>query len=801
MRPLALLFLLGASAALAAEGAGFIAAEAVWPAGRARERNLFVGFRAAFRAPEGRRVLLRLAASTVYRAFLNGRFCAYGPARGPHGHFRVDAWDLTARVEPGENVIAIEVAGYNVNSYALLDEPAFLQAEVVSEGRVLASTGGGGAAFEAAILPYRVRRVQRYSFQRPFSEVYRLRPGYDAWRRGAPEGFARTACEVVGPKRLLPRRVPYPRFYLRPPSVCVARGTVRRGVRPKRPWKDRSLTAIGPKLRGFPEAELEVIPSIELQTVARATREVLDRPFAAGTRIALGSNAYRILDLGTNLTGFIGARVACKEPTRLFFLFDEILSDGDVDFKRLSCVNIVAWELGPGSYRIESFEPYTLRYLKLLVLDGACEVDRIGLREYANPDVWEAHFASSDPRLDRLFAAGRETFRQNAVDIFMDCPSRERAGWLCDSFFTARAAFDLSGDARIERNFFENFLLPPRFAHLPEGMLPMCYPADHDDGVFIPNWALWFVLQLEEYLARSGDRATVKALEPKVKRLFEYFEPFRNGDGLLEKLEGWVFVEWSAANRFVQDVNYPTNMLYAAALAAAGRMYDRPALVAEAERIRETIRRQAFDGTFFVDHAVRSGGKLDVLRDRSEVCQDFAFFFDVATPRSHPALWRTLCESFGPRRRETKAFPEVHAANAFVGNMLRLEILSRHGRARQILDESIAYLLYMADRTGTLWENVGASASCNHGFASHIVHTLYRDVLGIRRIVPPERLVVLRFPDLELAWCEGRIPLEAGPVALRWWKEDGRLLYRVEVPAGYDVRLEKGSGLECVRRP
>ncbi len=63
--------------------------------------------------------------------------------------------------------------------------------------------------------------------------------------------------------------------------------------------------------------------------------------------------------------------------------------------------------------------------------------------------------------------------------------------------------------------------------------------------------------------------------------------------------------------------------------------------------------------------------------------------------------------------------------------MLRMELLSRDGRSQQILDESIAYLLYMAERTGTLWENVGAEASCNHGFASHIVHTLYRDVLGV----------------------------------------------------------------------
>ena len=344
----------------------------------------------------------------------------------------------------------------------------------------------------------------------------------------------------------------------------------------------------------------------------------------------------------------------------------------------------------------------------------------------------------------------------------MDCPSRERAGWLCDSYFTARSACDLTGTTLIERNFFENYLLPERFAHLPDGMLPMCYPADHNDGVFIPNWALWFVVQLEEYAARSGERTIVDGLRAKVLRLMEFFQQYENEDGLLEKLPSWVFVEWSKANEFVQDVNYPSNMLYAAALSTAGRIYGVAELTAKAERIRETIRRQSFDGQFFVDNAVRRDGKLQVTQNHSEVCQYFAFFFEVASPQSHAELWNTLCQQFGPDRAQTKAFPEVHVANSFVGNMLRMELLSRGGLNQQILDESIAYLLYMAERTGTLWENVGDYASCNHGFASHIVHTLYRDVLGVHRVDHQARKVYLRFGDLKLDWCEGRLPQPAG---------------------------------------
>jgi len=435
-----------------------------------------------------------------------------------------------------------------------------------------------------------------------------------------------------------------------------------------------------------------------------------------------------------------------------------------------------------------------MRYVKIHCLEGECRVEGLYLREYAHPEPKAARFHASDERLNRLFAAGVLTFRQNATDIFMDCPSRERAGWLCDSFFTSRVAADLAGSTAIEHNFFENFLLPERFAHLPDGMLPMCYPADHYDGVYIPNWAMWFVVELEEYLARSGDRATVDALRPKVLKLLEFLKKYENSDGLLEKLPSWVFVEWSKANDFVQDVNYPSNMLYAGTLRAASRMYGIEGLGAKAEKLRETIRKQSFDGRFFVDNALRRDGKLQVTRNRSEVCQYFAFFFDVANRTSHAGLWRVLRDQFGPDREKRKAYPEVHAANSFIGNMLRMELLSDDGRGQQILDESVAYLLHMAERTGTLWENVGAYASCNHGFASHVVHTLYRDILGLRRVDSKAKRIAVRFQDLKLDACEGTLPTPDGPVTLRWNVKQGQLQYHLTLPAGYEATIENLSG-------
>lgn len=492
-----------------------------------------------------------------------------------------------------------------------------------------------------------------------------------------------------------------------------------------------------------------------------------------------------------NSSGFLGIKVTVEEPTLLQVHFDEVLGkDGNVDSKRLICNAYIIYELQPGNYNLESFEPYTMKYVQTIVEKGKCNIERVYMRDYCNSDVDRATFISSNKDLNRLFEAARETFRQNALDVFMDCASRERAGWLCDSYFTSRVAFDLSGDTQIEHNFIQNFLLPDKFKHIDEGMLPMCYPSDHPNKNHIPNWAMWFVLELEEYLHRSGDREMVDAAKIKVYALIDYFKRFHNEDGLLEKLTRWVFVEWSHANNLVQDVSYPSNMLYAQMLDVAGRLYNDSALNQQADQIRETIRKQSFDGEYFIDNAIRNkDGHLELSGEHTEVCQYYAFFTGTATPESHIDLWKRLRDEFGPVRKETNAYPDVPFANAFVGNYLRNELLSNEGLSEQILKETVNFYLPMVELTGTLWENMTTVASCNHGFASHIAHVLYRDVLGVYNISPIEKMVVLRVIDSGLEHCKGSIPVNKESVDVEWTKENDKFTVTLSLPEGYNYKV------------
>jgi alpha-L-rhamnosidase len=314
-----LLLLLAAGSCLAQPV--FQSAKPIWPSERETEKNLLVGFRAVLVSQQPARMVLRVTASSIYRAFLNGEFLGYGPARAAHGYYRVDEWDLTEKAQPGKNLIAIEVAGYNINSYYLLNQPSFLQAEVVSGSKVLASTSGEGTRFEASILKERVQKVQRYTTQRTFTEVYRLKPQYDEWRKDPGAPFQPAPCSVQTDRKLLPRRVPYPRFVERQPLRLISTGRIKTGIEPSRVWKSRALTSIGPNLEGFKEEELEVNPSLDLQRTAPLTEQRLDRILSGPAKLDLGRDSYQIVDFGTNLTGFLGGRVHCPSKTRLNHYF------------------------------------------------------------------------------------------------------------------------------------------------------------------------------------------------------------------------------------------------------------------------------------------------------------------------------------------------------------------------------------------------------------------------------------------------------------------------------------------------
>ncbi len=698
----------------------FREAAPVWEKGEELTKNHSLIFRAIIKGSE--ELKLSIASHSRYQIFVNGEFFAAGPARAGHGFYRVSEYTLKNELSEKTNIISIIAAGYNVNSFYLLDMPSFLCAEIEKNGEIVCATGKTG--FEVIRYSSRVQKTPRYSFQRPFTECYILDAYYDLFMTDEDTKLKAVELEETEKKNFIERTSPYCLYSERKVKEIVSKGILIPD-KDRRYFNDRSLKGINDKLKGFNEKELDASPVNELY--AYKTQIMEDGGYGMES-VSLGINCCCIYDMGRNNTGYIRLSLTAEHDTVIYAVFNEILPDGKCpDPGKDACQNVVKWAIQGGrTYDIVTFEPYTFRYIQIISMYAPTLVTNVSLYEECYPETLVVNTKKMPTEnLQKIYDAAISTFRQNSTDIFMDCPSRERAGWLCDSFFTARVEKEVTGESLIEHDFIENFIIPEKFNHIPQGMLPMCYPGDHPDGCYIHNWAFWFVLQLKGYLERSGDRELIDAAKKRVYELLEFTKKYENKDGLLQKIDSWIFVEWSQANDYVLDINYPSNMLYSKVLDTVAELYSDDALYEKAEKLRKTIRKKAFDGEFFCDNAkLTATGSARRTKNHSETCQYYAFFTKTATKEMYPELYEKMFTVFGPERDPKKTYPNVPVSNAFIGNYLRLFILFEDGEYDKLLKEIESFFLPMAEKTGTLWENMTDYASCCHGFASHVAYWL-----------------------------------------------------------------------------
>ncbi|MDP4118576.1 MAG: hypothetical protein Q8873_05235 [Bacillota bacterium] len=700
----------------------FVKACPIWLEGLENEMNIQGGFKTKITAEKGKIYKIFLTASALYRLYINGEFICYGPARAAHGYARVDVVDITGKLLEGENVVAIEVAGYNCRSYYTIAQKNFLIAEITGDEEVVAATGYD---FNGLRITEREQKCARYSFQRPFPDVWTMNRDdiRYLWKTEDVE-FEQTQLADIDIKYLARSSV-MPEFNVVDGAKYVENGALEICEEPEYVKMERSV-----KLREnangdviFDRFDLSEMPHNPLKEYYR-TKKIKFENINDSDEIIIREGNYILIDMSRNHTGFVKTQIVANKSSSILIAMDEVLSGTEPDpMGKMGTNAIIGYYLHESinTYDLESFECYGFRYALVAVTAGEIILKNFSVREYVYPMDNVPEIKTDDEELNKIYKAAVETYRQNVIDIYMDCPTRERAGWLCDSYYTSQSEWFFTGKCNVEKDFVENFFLYTTRQGIPGGMLPMCYPSDHPDGNFIPQWAIWFVLELEQYLERNP-------LDKKEKykdlcyNLIKFFKKYENADGFTEKLPKWNFIEWSKANQWVQDINYPTNMMYAKLLEITGNLYKDKVLIKKCTELRKKIIEKSFDGRLFIDNAVYNEEGIAVNTDNhSEVCQYYAFMFglldDVNDPK-YAYIKDLILNVFGPFRQEKGEMLEIEPANALMGIYIRMELLYKWGYYEKLLEEIKQFFGKMADITGTLWENNAMEASLNHGFAS-----------------------------------------------------------------------------------
>lgn len=730
------------------------------------------------RLPSLKDVTLTITAADFYRLWINGQFVAFGPARTALGYARVDEYNLSpydrsdasavdsddpfagiashtesigpnAEALPSSHEILLEVAGYHCHSYASVFQDSFLIAELSKGEALLKYTGRD---FEAFANARRVRKTERFSVQRHFTEVWdeRIENPF------APE-YAVETVPVARDIRLIPRSVPYPACECIDLTEYISRGTFIPGEESILSEKERNAysfsTQKNPSWEHFSPKEISVKPYRYVKSLIANPVNAWANGKDTGERfcfmetkspmkqenptcpvsstgyplpVTIHAGEWAMVDLGLDYAGFLRWSGTAHEETDLIVAFTELCDPHKFSFVKNDMQTVIEYFLPAGKeLQAESFEPYSFRQIAFFVKSGSLTLYSAGLRTFERDTKAAIPHRFRNEELNVIYRAALRTFAHNSVDLFTDCPSRERAGWLCDSFFSGRAEYFFYGETPIEDAYLENYVLYRNRGEYPKGVLPKCYPSDAEDTkTFIPQWNLWYILEVCEYLNLRRPDKDRKIFCSTVFGVLDYLSGFENELGLLERLPSWNFIEWSTANTWTKDINYPTNMLYAGALEAASHTFDRPDLKKKAQLIRRTVVEMSFDGEVFIDNALRNeDGTFTNTKNVSEANQYYAVLFggiDLEDRKYYP-LKRLIIDDFNHFAPGDRIFCPK---NAFIGLYLRMNVLMNLGNGKLLYENLIAFFSDMSRETGTLWEYRERKESLDHGFASYVALTL-----------------------------------------------------------------------------
>lgn len=757
----------------------------VWGSGLKNKRNQFLGFRTELDIHDGQEAIIAISARSYYRLYINGSLSGHGPARTAHKYARVDLYMLPVK---GKVSVAIEVAAYSKpNGYSndITLEPGMLTAEVVIDGKAVSATGwDGGFPWKYTELKLRRSMVDLISHSRGIIEVYDMTPGWFEWMTSSPEKMKDPIPMTVNIPTHLVRRAPYPTYELIPVKRLVRAGDVVGGeAEPSSPSIIKIVNSewysmIGESITDKVSAEKEGLFTGELHYRAD---EWAVKPGKA--------DAFLLWDLGKSEVGFIKLYVEADNDAVIDILHDDVLnSDGSLS----NANSLVRYNLKKGVYHLITFEPYLVRYLKIVVrTSGIVKLRNIAIVDYTYPDKKTGDFICSDPELNLIFEGARRTLRLNTLDIFMDCPERERGGWLCDSTFTARAAWMLFGDLSVEADFIENFLLTDPDAY-DNAIFPEVYPGNKnklgDHG--ITNWSFWFAIQLCEYYKRSGDREIIEKHRQRVERFVQGVMTYKGDGGLYEKMPN-LFVDWSQSNAEsnLQPVSLPINCLLARMFGELGELYDKPEWKAESDNLWSILREikpallssACSDALVYKDgkyvpsggYATESGVALEVwsgLKDES----------------SDPGFINMFVEKMGtcPVKPANVYYGR---SNLFIGLCIRHDALSQLGKIDTLVRElKDVYLPQMMNGPGTLFESIGARSGC-HGFNGHAGVLLMRDVLGLGEPHQLTRTVRIAPHPGALEWASGRAACRDGMIYVDWKadKTARKFTLNIKLPAGW----------------
>ncbi|MEW1687571.1 family 78 glycoside hydrolase catalytic domain [Streptomyces sp. NPDC091265] len=541
-----------------------------------------------------------------------------------------------------------------------------------------------------------------------------------------------------------------------------------------------------------PALTYDAISRLEADTTP-PTRVVRTLTPVKETRPAAGQ---RVLDFGQNYSGWVTIRATAPAGKTVHIKKGEILdasghvTTSNISFSAADPPRQTDHYTFSGS-GTETYAPHFsyagFRYAELTGLPDDARVTVTA--QVVHSDVaTTGRFSTSDATLNKIQGALTRTQLNNLQTMPLDCPTREKHGWLGDAGDTDQEAmsnFDL-------QSFYAKWLGDVGTSQNADGSVPSVAPANggQNDWKTDPAWGSAYPQIIWDTYTRYGSTAPITADYARVKAWVDYLGTISDADHVIVDSPISWGDDWQATvstpHPYFQTGSYFLDARLLAKMAAVvGNSADEQRYGALADRIAEGFTKRYYDA------------------DTGE--------YGTGTQLSYAM---PLALGLVPAAREqatlAKLVQDIHAhddhvTTGFVGTQYVFEALGKYHRndvalavATRTDYPSFGYMVNQGP--GTIWEKWnnsaqpdGTSSKDHIGLAGSIGQWFYQELAGIQPGSTGSGYRTLTLaPDVvgDLTSASGRQRTVRGTVESSWRRDGSTLTYHAVVPVGSTATIE-----------
>lgn len=805
--------------------------------------SVYMLARRKFEVPgEARFAALHICADLLYRVWINGVEVGNGPPRGTTSTVYFRSYDITSRLDPEANVIAIEVYCERNSSIApLLNRRNASQTLMALLAQVdFIDDNGKRIAGEGTDLNWRVLPGSAWNPAAVMSanyaqcEIYDSRKEPDGWKHRSFDDIKWQEPEInragIDYRHLSPDFRPHRNVIAAPMAEPIAsfrrpKSIVAIGEVIELDGRD-DITDIGLKMGlesplPLENCKIENVTSLihspqsgdPLAHVAAPCAyddlAALHRALDTATGPVQVRHPFVVLDFGELLNGHFVLDIEGSVGAIVDIGWGQQLVGGRLqprvylpaELHDLSFADRLI--LRGGRQQWASFHYQSFRYVQLTFRN----MDAKGVRLHSfhakaleSPLGRQGVFHCSDETLTWAWEAAERTLRLCAHDTFMDNTIRERGMYSGECAATAiLASLACSAEDPLTRHFigfFTGNLEENRFL-LSVGDTWLHEPLKKEPLYTYHPLRLAHALCV--YCFHADEKNTDRlGIWPAITHYLAHLADHRNAHGLLEGMSGHHFLDWAPLDN-TEGEGAPQNLLYCLLLreaSALARHYGERRLARNCKHAADAIVKTVFDRFWhaetglYVDSVVQ--GRQRTLRFSEHTnylalsCGlglhgRTAILLDALESQSESLVQADLTFTFFA----IDALFELGLDDKAISLMTkRLNRVQNQGYTT--LPEEWSCFITRRDGTwNARYRSIAQNASCWPGYL------LSKRVLGVRPIAPGFTEIEIAPHCGNLKFAAGTIPTPRGPLEISWERmNERRIEMTVRLPSGCRARVK-----------